>query len=69
VSTAEFDQRFGLRRAIQSPLFHLLRRETRDGEEWLIFDEEQWREYAARDFEGFLDWDRALLKALKEEAG
>ena len=64
VPAAEFDQRFGLRRAIQSPLFHLLRRETREGQEWLVFDEERLREYAARDFEGFLEWDQALLKAL-----
>lgn len=61
---AEFDQCFGLRRAIQSPLFHLLRWETREGEEWLVFDEGQLQEYAARDFEGFLEWDRALLGAL-----
>jgi hypothetical protein len=61
---AEFDQCFGLRPAIQSPLFHLLRRESRDGEEWLVFDEGRLREYAARDFNGFLEWDQALLKAL-----
>lgn len=61
---AEFDQCFGLRRAIQSPLFHLLRRETQEGEEWLVFDEEQLQEYAALGFEGFLEWDQALLKAL-----
>jgi predicted nucleotidyltransferase len=76
VSAAEFDRRFGpsgqasgqgLRRAIQSPLFYLLRRETREGEEWLVFDEERLREYAAQDFEGFLDWDRALLGALAGE--
>jgi hypothetical protein len=64
VPATEFDQCFGLRRAIQSPLFHLLRRETRDGEEWLVFDEERLGEYAALDFEGFLEWDRALLRAL-----
>jgi hypothetical protein len=27
-------------------------------------NEEQLQDYAARDFEGFLDWDRALLRAL-----
>ena len=64
MSVNEFDRRFGLRRAIQSPLFHLLRRETRDGEEWLVFDEEQLQELALQDFEGFLKWDQALLKAL-----
>jgi hypothetical protein len=64
VPAAKFDQRFGLRRAIQSPLFHLLRRETREGEEWLVFDEERLREYTAQDFEGFLEWDRALLRVL-----
>ena len=64
VPAAEFDQRFGLRRAIQSPLFHLLRRETREDEEWLVFEEELLREYAVQDFEGFLEWDRALLRAL-----
>jgi len=63
----EFDQRFGLRRAIQSPLFHLLRRETRRGQEYLVFDEDRLREHAARDFEGFLGWDRALLRALARE--
>jgi hypothetical protein len=61
---AEFDRRFGLRRIVQSPLFHLLRRETRESEEWLVFDEEQLQEYAALDFDGFLEWDQALLKAL-----
>lgn len=61
---AEFDQRFGLRRAIQSPLFHLLCRETREDEEWVVFHEEQLQQYAALDFEGFLEWDQALLKAL-----
>jgi hypothetical protein len=64
---AEFDRRFDLRRAIQSPLFHLLRRETREGEEWLVFDEERLREYVSRDFEGFLEWDRALLRVLANE--
>ncbi len=63
----EFDQRFGLRRAIQSPLFHLLRRETRRGQEYLVFDEDRLREHSARDFEGFLRWDRALLRALARE--
>ncbi len=66
VLTSEFDQRFGLRRAIQSPLFHLLRREMRESEEWLVSDEEQLQQYAALDFEGFLEWDRALLRALAE---
>jgi hypothetical protein len=66
---AEFDQCFGLRRAIQSPLFHLLHRETRDDEEWLVFDGDRLREYAARDFKGFLEWDRALLRVLTKEAG
>jgi hypothetical protein len=66
---AEFGQCFGLRRAIQSPLFHLLRRETREGEGRLVFDEERLRQYAARDFEGFLEWDRALLRVLAKEAG
>jgi hypothetical protein len=55
---------FGLRRTVQSPLFHLLHRERQEGEEWLVFDEEQLQEYAARGFEGFLEWDQALLKAL-----
>jgi len=62
----EFDRRFGLRRAIQSPLFHLLRRETRKGEEWLVLDEKRLREVAAQGFGGFLEWDRALLRALTE---
>jgi predicted nucleotidyltransferase len=61
---AEFDRRFGLRRAIQSPLFHLLRREIRAEEEWLVFHEGRLEEHAARDFEGFLEWDRALLRVL-----
>jgi len=64
VPAAEFDRRFGLRRAIQSPLFHLLRREMREGEEWLVFDEARLREYAAHDFDGFLEWDQALLRVL-----
>ena len=64
---AEFDRRFGLRRAIQSPLFHLLSREMREGAEWLVFDEERLQEYAARDFEDFLDWDRALVSVLAGE--
>jgi predicted nucleotidyltransferase len=76
VPATEFDRRFGpagrasgqgLRRAIQSPLFHLLRREAREDEEYLAFDEERLREFAARGFEGFLDWDRALLRALARE--
>lgn len=66
VPAAGFDRRFGLRRAIQSPLFHLLRRETREGQEWLIFDEERLREVAAQGFGGFLEWDRGLLRALTE---
>lgn len=69
VRAAEFDRRFGLRRAVQSPLFHLLRRETREGQEWLVFDEERLQEYTERGFEGFLDWDRALLNVLAEKAG
>jgi hypothetical protein len=64
---SEFDRRFGLRRAIQSPFFHLLRQETREGEEWLAFDEGRLQERAARDFEGFLEWDRALLRVLVEK--
>jgi hypothetical protein len=60
----EFEHRFGLRTAIQSPLFHMLHRETRAGAEWLVFDEGRLQEYAARDFAGFLEWDRALLRAL-----
>ena len=64
VPAVEFDRRFGLRRAIQSPFFHLLRRETREDEEWLVFDEEWLRECSERDFEGFLEWDRALLQVL-----
>jgi hypothetical protein len=67
MSAAEFDQRFGLRKAIQSPLFHLLRRETRDGEEWLVFDESQMQECIEREFVGFLDWDQALLRVLTKE--
>jgi hypothetical protein len=59
---ADFDRRFGLREAIRSPLFHLLRREVREGQEWLIFDKERLEEYAKWGFEGFLDWDRALLR-------
>lgn len=60
----EFDRRFGLRRAIQSPLFHLVRPEARGDEIWLSFDEERLHQHAAQDFAGFLDWDRALLRAL-----
>jgi hypothetical protein len=69
MAASEFDRRFGLRRAIQSPLFQLLRRETRGDEEWLIFDEERLREYARQDLAGFLDWDRALLGVLLKEGG
>ena len=64
VLAADFDQCFGLRQAIQSPLFHLLRRETREDEQWLVFDEELLRECSERGFEGFLEWDRALLRVL-----
>jgi hypothetical protein len=64
MAASEFDRRFGLRRAIQSPLFHLLRRETRGDEDWLVLDEERLWEYTERDFEGFLEWDRALLRIL-----
>jgi len=64
---AEFDRRFGLRKAIESPQFYLLRREVRQGEAWLVFDERQLEEYAEQDFEGFLDWDRALLRVLAQE--
>ena len=64
VPGSEFDRRFGLRCTLQSPLFHLLRRETRDDEEMLVFDEERLEEHAERDFEGFLAWDSALLKVL-----
>jgi len=39
-----------------------------EGEEHLAFDEEQLREYAARDFEDFLDQDQALLRVSAEEA-
>jgi len=68
VPVADFDRRFGLRQAIRSPLFHLLRREIRGSEEYLVFDEERLQEYAARNFEGFLEWDRKLLSVLTEEA-
>ena len=64
---AQFERRFGLRACLQSPLFHLLRRETREEEEHLVFDEERLREIAARDFEGFLEWDRALLALLARD--
>jgi hypothetical protein len=67
ISVAEFDRRFGLRQAIQEPLFHLLHRETREGEEWFVFDKKRLREYAARDFSEFLGWNRALLNALASE--
>ena len=62
--TSEFDRCFGLRQAIQSPLFHLLRRETGCDEERLVFDEGRWREHAQQGLAGFLDWDRALLRVL-----
>ena len=67
MAASEFDRRFGLRRAIQSQLFQLLRRETRGDEEWLVFDEEWLWEYTEQGFEGFLEWDRALLRILAEE--
>jgi hypothetical protein len=67
MSASEFDRRFGLRWAIQSPFFHLLRRETRGDEEWLVFDEERLRDYAEKNREGFLEWDRALLRVLLKE--
>ena len=63
---SEFDQRFGLRTCLQSPFFHLLRREMREDGEWLVFSEERFEEYTAGDFEGFLEWDKALLGALRE---
>jgi predicted nucleotidyltransferase len=63
---SEFDRRFGLRRAIQSPLFQLLRRETRGDKEWLVFDEEWLWDYTEQGFEGFLEWDRALLTICAE---
>ena len=66
---SEFDERFGLRRAIQSPLFHLLHWEKRGGEEWLVFGEDRLLEYAQQDFAGFLAWDRALLRTLAEGGG
>jgi hypothetical protein len=62
----EFDERFGLRQAIQSPLFQVLGRETRSGEAWFVFDEARFAEYAQRDFSGFLDWDRQLLRQLMQ---
>jgi hypothetical protein len=61
---SQFERRFGLRKAIQSPLFQLLRRETRGDEEWLVFDEERLREYTQQDFATFLHWDRTLLRVL-----
>jgi hypothetical protein len=64
MSASEFDQRFGLRRAIQSPLFHLLRWETRGDKKWLVFDAGRLLEYTKQGFEGFLEWDRALLRTL-----
>ena len=60
----EFDRRFGLRQALQSPFFHLLGRENREGQEFLVFDERHLQELAARDFEGMLEWNRALLREL-----
>jgi hypothetical protein len=33
-------------------------------EERLVFDQAQLEACAEQDFEGFLDWDRALLRAL-----
>jgi hypothetical protein len=64
---SEFDRRFGLRWTIQSPLFHLLCWETREGQAWLRFDEGRLREYTRQDLAGFLDWDRALLGVLLKE--
>ena len=66
---SEFDQRFGLRRVIRSPLFQLLRWKTRTDEEWLVFDEERLRGYAQQGFEDFLEWDRALLRILAKGGG
>jgi hypothetical protein len=60
----EFDQHFGLHQAIQSPLFHLLRREVRDDEEWLVFDEGALQAFLERGFEGLLNWNQALLSRL-----
>jgi hypothetical protein len=40
----------------------------RKGQEWLVFDEEQLREYTERELEGLLEWDRALLRVLAREA-
>jgi hypothetical protein len=64
---SEFDRRFRLRKAIQSPLFQLLRRETRGDEEWLVFDEERLWEYTEQGFEDILQWDRAPLRMLAEK--
>jgi hypothetical protein len=64
---AEFDRRFGLRLAVQAPFFQLVQWETRHGSPWLVFQEADLQAYAERDFEGFLDWNRALLRALVEE--
>ncbi|UCC65190.1 MAG: nucleotidyltransferase domain-containing protein [Anaerolineae bacterium] len=66
---AEFDRRFGLRQAIQSPLFHLLRRERPEGKAWLVFDEERLQKHAELDFRSFLGWDQALLRVLAKEVG
>ena len=64
----DFGRRFGVRRAIQSPTCYLLRREAHQGVEWLIFDEQRLQQYAENDFEGFLDWNRALLRVLVRDS-
>jgi predicted nucleotidyltransferase len=64
MAASEFDRRFGLRRSIQLPVFYLLRRETRGDEDWLVFDEQRLGECTEWDFEGLLEWDRALLRIL-----
>lgn len=66
---AEFDRRWGLRQAIQSPTVHLLRREERGGEAWLAFDEARLLDWAAHDFSGLLGWNRRLLSALVGQRG
>lgn len=66
--TVDFDRRFGLRRAVQSPTYYLLRREAHIGVEWLFFDEERLRRYAEDGFAGFLEWDRALLRLLARDS-
>jgi hypothetical protein len=63
----DFGRRFGPRQAIQSPVYYLLRREAHEGVEWLTLDEERLRQYAANDFEGFLEWDRELLRVLASD--